>query len=83
MLNAFSLLAIFAICAIADPVLAGEHQFHGYYVNRPYDHLVLRPYGEDWRKTGPLPGATALCNDGTSSLSEHSELAAPALIMAA
>lgn len=51
--------------------LAGEHSFHGYYWSRPEHVRVARPYGEDWHKTGPLRGATALCADGTSSFSEH------------
>jgi hypothetical protein len=42
----------------------------GCYRNRPYHHLVPRPFG-NWRWEGAHPSATALCRDGANSFSEH------------
>ena len=41
----------------------------GYYINS-YGHQVPRPCGNS-KTDAPLPGATAICRDGTYSFSEH------------
>ncbi len=64
-------LVLLALLIAGQSASAGKHEFHGYYYNRPYHHKVARPYGQDWRTSGPLRGATALCRDGTTSFSEH------------
>jgi hypothetical protein len=61
----FGLLVGAASAQARQPLLGGC----GYYVNSS-GHAVSRPCG-DATTQSPPPGATAICQDGTFSFSEH------------